>query len=84
MDEWVNIPGLTAKAQSLYRQSWSLVRWLAENPDRAEVSVDVWDELERVERSIGNLRDRDKFKEDLMSLRERIAAMGKQDSDAGT
>lgn len=81
MDEWVNIPGLTAKAQSLYRQSWSLLNWLAENAGRAEVSVDVWDELERVERSIGNLGDRDKFKEDVPSLRERVAAMG--DADAG-
>lgn len=66
MDEWESIEGLTAKAQSLYRQSWSLMKWVADNPNAGEgVMADVWDELERVERAIGNLTDRDKFKEEL-------------------
>jgi len=74
LGEWESIEGLTGKAQSLYRQSWSLAKWVADNPGcGVDVLADVWDELERVERSIGNLRDQDKFKEDLHSLRGRLS-----------
>ena len=73
MGEWESIEGLTGKAQSLYRQSWSLMTWVADNPDAGpNVLADVWGELERVERSLGNLTDREKFKEDLPAVAERL------------
>lgn len=55
LPEWDDIPGLGARLNGLFRQSWRLINEIAEEDDPGELA-DMFDELVALEKRIANQR----------------------------
>lgn len=55
LDEWIDIPGLSARVNGLFRQSWHLINELPDEDDPDELA-DMIDELISLEKRIANQR----------------------------
>lgn len=63
MDDWEPIPHLTDKAQSLFRQSWEMLKYLHDHPDLDEPTRQaVVDEMWGVEKKIQDLPVTQRYK----------------------
>lgn len=58
LPEWVDIPGLGARLNGLFRQSWRLINEIFDEDDPEELA-DMFDELSALEKRIAKQREID-------------------------
>lgn len=55
LPEWVDIPGLGARLNGIFHQSWRLINEIVDEDDPEELA-DMFDELVSLEKRIANQR----------------------------